>query len=201
MKTPAISTSAKLAFGLTILLAGAFYYLFSKLHDRVEQQYYEAVEETMVDAAHLFAALAEQGVGEDGKIEIDTLRDTFNTAKSRQLNARIYDHLKTAVTMNVYVLDEKGIVLYDSDGGKAEGEDYNMFNDYILTMDGKYGARSTRTDEEDPNSSIMFAGAPIYQDGKVIGVPSSCILDIGRRSSVNQPSATTTFVSRIFSLQ
>ncbi len=180
MKPPAISTSAKLAFGLTILLAGAFYYLFSNLHDRVEQQYFEAVEETMVDAANLFAALAEQGVSDDGEIDTDALRGTFTSAKERQLDAKIYEHFKPAVTLNVYVLGEEGTVLYDSDDGKAEGEDYSKFNDFIRTMDGKYGARSTRTDEDDPDSSVMFAGAPIYHEGKIIGV-----------ASVSKPQAAT----------
>ena len=180
MKTPAISTSAKLAFGLTILLAGAFYYLFSNLHDRVEQQYFEAVEETMVDAANLFAALAEQSVDAEGKIDTATLGATFSRAKERQLNARIYELNKTSVTMNVYVLDRDGTVLYDSDGGKAEGKDYSRFNDFIRTMEGKYGARSTRTDEEDPDSSVMFAGAPIYHGDEIIGV-----------ASVSKPQAAT----------
>jgi two-component system sensor histidine kinase CreC len=105
MQKPAISTSAKLAFGLTILLAGAFYYLFSNLHERIEQQYFEAVEEPMVDAAHLFASLAELSVTPDGTINTDTLRETFTRARNRQFEAQIYGHLKKAVTMHVYVTD------------------------------------------------------------------------------------------------
>jgi two-component system sensor histidine kinase CreC len=180
MKSPAISTSAKLAFGLTILLAGAFYYLFSNLHERVEQQYFEAVEEPMVDAAHLFASLAEQGLSADGQISVDTLRGTFSRARDRQIRAQIYGHLKTAVTMNVYITDAQGIVLYDSDGGRAEGQDYSSYNDFIRTMDGKYGARSSRSDESDAGSSVMFVGAPILHGEKIIGV-----------ATVSKPQAAT----------
>ncbi len=180
LNKPALSTSAKLAFGLTVLLAGAFYYLFSNLHERIERQYFEAVEEPMVDAAHLFASLAEQGVSADGTIKVDALRETFARAQSREIKAQIYGHLKTAVTMNVYITDAQGIVLFDSDGGKAEGQDYSAYNDFIRTMDGKYGARSTRTDESDDNSSIMFAAAPIYHGGEIIGI-----------ASVSKPQAAT----------
>ena len=180
MPKPSLSTSAKLAFGLTLLLAGAFYYLFSNLHDRVEQQYLEAVEEPMVDAAHLFAALVEQGIAADGTIDVETLRETFARARGRELEAQIYGHLKTGVTMNVYVTDAKGIVLYDSDDGRAEGQDYSIYNDFIRTMDGKYGARSTRDDESDEGSSIMFVAAPIYHGGEIIGV-----------ASVSKPQAAT----------
>ena len=180
MPKPALSTSAKLAFGLTVLLACAFYYLFSNLHDRVEQQYFEAVEEPMVDAAHLFASLAELGVSDDGKIDVSNLRETFARAKRREIEAQIYGHLKTAVTMNVYVTDAQGIVLYDSDGGRAEGQDFSSYNDFIRTMGGRYGARSSRTDEADPGSSVMFVGAPIRHGDQIVGV-----------ASVSKPQAAT----------
>ncbi|MFT5104692.1 MAG: two-component system sensor histidine kinase CreC, partial [Pseudoalteromonas tetraodonis] len=180
MKTPAISTSAKLAFGLTILLAGAFYYLFSHLHERVEQQYLEAVEEPMVDAAHLFASLAELNLTADGEIKVDTLRETFSHARKREFEAQIYGHLKKAVTMHLYITDAQGTVVYDSNGGREEGQDYSNYNDFIRTMDGKYGARSSRIDESDPGSSVMYVGAPIYHDGTIIGV-----------ASVSKPQAAT----------
>ena len=180
MQRPAFSTSAKLAFGLTLLLAGAFYYLFSNLHDRIEQQYLEAVEEPMVDTAHLFASLAEQSVSADGTIDVTILRETFARAREREFEAQIYGHLKTDVTMNVYVADANGIVLYDSNDGRAEGEDYSEFNDFIRTMDGKYGARSTRTDESDETSSVMFVAAPIRHGEKIVGI-----------ASVSKPQAAT----------
>ena len=173
MQKPAFSTSARIALGLIILLAAAFYYLFDKLHERIEQQYLEAIEEPMVDVAHLFAALAEQHVDPNtGTINTDTLRETFDRAKARGFKAQIYGHLKTAVTMNVYVTDRDGIVLYDSDGGRAEGEDYSAYRDFNATMKGNYGARSTRTDEEDESSSVMFVAAPINHGGEIIGIAS-----------------------------
>lgn len=180
MRKPAFSTSARIALGLIVLLAGAFYYLFDKLHERIERQYFEAVEEPMVDASHLFASLVEQSVFPDGSIDVTTLRKTFERAKGRKFEAQIYGHLKTAVTMNVYVTDAEGIVLYDSDGGRAEGRDYSFYNDFTRTMKGNYGARSSRTDESDAGSSVMYVAAPIYHGGEIIGI-----------ASVSKPQAST----------
>ena len=127
-----------------------------------------------------FEFAAERSVTADGKIDTTSLRETFERALDRKFEAQIYGHLKTAVTMNVYVTDADGIVLYDSDGGKAEGKDYSKFNDVIRTMNGKYGARSTRTDEEDEASSIMYVAAPIYAGENIIGI-----------ASVSKPQAAT----------
>ncbi len=79
------------------------------------------------------------------------------------------------VNLDLYITDQKGIVIYDSQG-IATGQDYSKWNDVYLTLRGKYGVRSTRSYEEDSNSSTMFIAAPIYyqidQQQKLIGVVS-----------------------------
>ena len=72
--------------------------------------------------------------------------------------------------MHVYVTDARGIVIYDSNGGRTEGQDNSAYNDFIRTMSGKYGARSTRTDEADENSSVMFVAAPIRHGENIVGI-------------------------------
>ena len=57
----------------------------------------------------------------------------------------------------------------------AEGQDYSSWNDVNLTLQGKYGARTTRTDPEDSTSSIMYVAQPIYSSSdnkEIIGVVS-----------------------------
>ena len=54
----------------------------------------------------------------------------------------------------IYVTDAKGRVVYDSDGVDL-GKDYSRWNDVYLTLRGEYGARSTRSDPDDPASSTM----------------------------------------------
>lgn len=39
-----------------------------------------------------------------------------------------------------------------------------------LTLRGEYGARSTRSDPDDASSSVMHVGAPIRDNGQIIGV-------------------------------
>ena len=103
----------------------------------MEQQYFEAVEETMVDAAQIFASLAELGVSETGEIDTEVLKKTFTKARRREFSAQIYGHLKKSVTMHVYIIKADGMVIYDSNGGRMEGQDYSEFNDFIRTMEGR----------------------------------------------------------------
>lgn len=65
--------------------------------------------------------------------------------------------------------DAKGTVLLDSTG-EAVGQDYSKWNDVYLTLRGEYGARSTRSAADDPTSSVMHVGAPIRDNGQIIGV-------------------------------
>lgn len=84
-------------------------------------------------------------------------------------------------SINKFILQiKKGIVIYDSQG-IATGQDYSKWNDVYLTLQGKYGVRSTRSydlkgNESDAYSSTMFIAAPIFYqvNGKaqLIGVVS-----------------------------
>lgn len=86
----------------------------------------------------------------------------------RQPQATIWGLPKNQVNHRIYVTDAKGIVVLDS-SGVAVGQDYSRWNDVYLTLRGEYGARSSRSDPDDPNSSVMHVGAPIRDNGKIIG--------------------------------
>jgi two-component system sensor histidine kinase CreC len=60
-------------------------------------------------------------------------------------------------------------VLLDSSGNDL-GKDYSRWNDVYLTLQGQYGARSTRSDPDDESTSVMHVAAPIMDAGKIIGV-------------------------------
>jgi len=87
----------------------------------------------------------------------------------RSPGAQIWGLAKNQVSHRIYVTDAHGIVLLDS-SGEALGKDYSRWNDVYLTLRGQYGARSTRSVEEDENTSVMHVAAPILDDGKIIGV-------------------------------
>jgi two-component system sensor histidine kinase CreC len=76
---------------------------------------------------------------------------------------------KNQVNHRIYVTDANGIVVLDS-SGTAVGQDYSRWNDVYLTLRGEYGARSTRSDPNDASSSVMHVGAPIRDNGRIIGV-------------------------------
>ena len=162
-----MSTTSRILLGFLVFLAAGLYAFDDKLTKRVERQYLEAAEESMVDVAQLLAARLEAE-----SFDIAGLRREWDAARKREFSAKIYDLTKTTLDMNLYVTDERGIVVFDSDGGLAEGQDFRARRDVALTLAGQYGARSTHLDPNDPDSSVMFVAAPIRRDGRIVGVVS-----------------------------
>lgn len=155
-----------------MLLAIGLVALLPRLMDRVGRQYREAVEEPMVDAANIFAALIEQHVDESGALDLATIRRAFEAARARTFSAKIYNLTKTSISTGLYVTDRDGMVVFDSNGGAAEGQDYRKRRDVQLTLAGEYGARATRSNPEDERTSVMFVAAPIRHRDEIIGVVS-----------------------------
>src|SRR3546814_1516737 len=61
-------------------------------------------------------------------------------------------------------------VVFDSTG-RDVGRDDSRWNDGYLTRRGQYGARSTRSDPDDENSTVMHVAAPIRDaGGRIAGV-------------------------------
>ncbi len=64
----------------------------------------------------------------------------------------------------------KGIVVLDS-SGVAVGQDYSRWNDVYLTLRGEVRRALDRAAiRDDSNSSVMHVGAPIRDNGQIIGV-------------------------------
>jgi two-component system, OmpR family, sensor histidine kinase CreC len=166
-----VSTTTRVLLGILLVMTGAFYFLMDKLAERVERQYLEAAEEPLVDTAHLLAAILEQEL-DGGDPQFDQLRRAFDDLHRRKIEARIYSIIKASIDLEAYITDDNGHVLFDSRNGEAEGQDYSRYHDVSRTLAGRYGARSTRTNEEDDRTSIMHVGAPIRKDGEIIGVVS-----------------------------
>lgn len=163
-----MTTTLRLVLAFILVVGIGFWPLVSAMLDRVDRQYREAAEEPMVDTANLLAAAwAQRPRGQ----EREFLRRVFDEVKQRQVNALIYSLEKAAVTMDVYVTDAAGVVVYDSTG-MQEGQDLRGMKDVALTLAGKYGARATRRVSEDPETSTMYVAAPILRDGKIDGVLS-----------------------------
>ncbi len=158
-------------FLLVLFISFGFYRLIVYLLDDVDTQTLQATEEVMVDTAHLMAGVVEQRLSESaGQPDATSLHAAFMHAQLHEIKAKIYNHNKTNLGLNAYVTDAQGIVVYDSDNGIREGENFAPYNDVLKTLAGGYGARSTRTNEADPNSSVLFVAAPIRSNDEIIGV-------------------------------
>jgi two-component system sensor histidine kinase CreC len=100
----------------------------------------------------------------------ENLYRTFDGIYQHLLSAKIYNFEKTHVDTRVYITDADGKVLFDSEGRKLIGEDYSNWRDVKLTLNGKYGARSTKQNLKDPTSTVLHVASPILVADKMAGV-------------------------------
>ncbi|OCR26824.1 histidine kinase [Pseudomonas syringae] len=155
-----------LVYAVFIGLTG--YFVLSTVMKEVRPGVRQSTEETLVDTANLLAEILHDDV-KSGTLSQSRFPDALQAYGLRQPAATIWGLPKNQVNNRIYVTDAKGIVLLDS-SGEAVGQDYSRWNDVLLTLRGEYGARSTRSDANDPNSSVMHVGAPIRDNGTIIGV-------------------------------
>ncbi|TDF80051.1 two-component system sensor histidine kinase CreC [Pseudomonas sp. H9] len=155
-----------LVYFLFVGLTG--YFILSSVREEIRPGVRQSTEETLVDTANLLAELLHDDV-KAGTLGQSRLPQLLRAYGQRQPRADIWGLSKNQVNHRIYVTDAKGMVLLDSTGA-AVGQDYSRWNDVYLTLRGEYGARSTRSDPDDPESSVMHVAAPILDDGKIIGV-------------------------------
>ncbi len=146
-----------------------FYYPINWTLTNLRFRYLEGVEDPIVDQANILAAIVGSDM-ETGGFNPDMLYKAFQEAYARKLNARIYQFDKNSVDIRVYITDNAGRIVFDSEDRSRIGEDYSIWRDVGLTLDGKYGARATLKDPEDLTSSVLFVGAPILVHGETAGV-------------------------------
>lgn len=185
-----MKTTTRFIVLFLVFLSAVSYYLIEQLVTTIGPGYARALEETVNDTAQILAAelqefsrLRNSRHGQKQKnydIDVSLLRNTMQEVYKRVLNARIYELVKENVNTRVYVTDKHGMVLYDS-RGKDEGKDFSLWNDVYLTLRGNYGARATRLRKDDPNSSSIYIGAPVYNNNKIVGV----LTVVKEKSSVN----------------
>lgn len=169
-----MSTRARL-FAVTVALVGlGLIQLLSWIRDDIRPRMSATMEESLVDTAHVLAAL----VSSSGKMKLDDLRAAMEGASRSQVDAQIYELRKRYVNLRVYVTDVNGIVIYDSNNGLDEDKDYSRWLDVSRTLRGEYGARTTRTDPQEPLTSTLFVAAPVMINDQLAGV-----LTVGKPSA------------------
>ncbi|MDR0277889.1 MAG: two-component system sensor histidine kinase CreC [Paucimonas sp.] len=144
------------------------WFVLNTVREQVRPAVRQSTEETLVDTANLLAEILRDQV-KAGTLAQSDLPELLKAYGQRRPNAQIWGLAKTEVNHRIYVTDAQGIVLLDS-ASDAVGQDYSRWNDVYLTLRGQYGARSTRSDPNDPDSSVMHVAAPIRDGEQVIGV-------------------------------
>ena len=157
------------------ILGGLIWFTLENAVERLNDGMRQSAESVLVDTSHILSALIESNLEKGSTTPpVAQLKKVFKEVDSRQLNAQIYQINKKNIDSQVYVTDNKGVVIYDS-SGEHEGENFSKWRDVRLTLEGSYGARSSFIDQsqiepEDPKAMVI--AAPIKQNSKIIGVVS-----------------------------
>lgn len=146
-----------------------FFLLVSWIGKDLEPEYRKATEEPLVDSARVLASVVAAS-SEGGAIDVSVIERAFEDVYEQRFSAGIFGFLKHGVDYRVYVTDSKGKVLFHSYKKDLVGSDFSNWRDVALTLEGKYGARTSQEDPDDPSSSVMYVAAPIISEGKTIGV-------------------------------
>ena len=129
----------------------------------------QAMEGTLIDTANTLAELASDDMLA-GRIADGPFARRMHAVYARKVGADVWGFSKDRSGFRVTVTDARGIVVFDSEG-KDLGRDNSRWNDVYRTLRGQYGARSTRSDPDDEDSTVMHVAAPIRDaDGGIIGV-------------------------------
>ncbi|CND62267.1 sensory histidine kinase CreC [Yersinia frederiksenii] len=160
----------RLLLGYFLIVAIAGYFVIRIFVQEVKPGVRRATEGTLVDTATLLAQFARQDMLQD-KVAGGQLAQAFASLNLRPIGANIEGIRKDRNEYRVYLTDADGRVIFDS-SGKAVGQDYSRWNDVWLTLRGEYGARSSRTDPHDEQSSVMYVAAPVMVENRIIGVLS-----------------------------
>ena len=162
----------KIFLGYIIIVAIGFYFYADRTLKDTRQRYLESIEEDMVDTANILSCIMSEEV-RNGGIGVAKFRNVFKELSSRELDAKIYGIVKKKVNMTLYITDSEGVVIFDPNQENI-GKDYSEWIDVNRTLKGRYGARATRINREDPSSQILYVAAPIMVDGKTYGVVTVC---------------------------
>ena len=149
--------------------AVCLYYPFDWVMDTMRTRYLEGVEDPLVDQANTLAAIVELELAQ-GAFDPEKWGESFAHVYQRSVQAQIYKLVKYQVDTEVYITDEKGVVVFHSADPEAVGKDYSDWRDVHLTLKGEYGARTSRAAEGDQSPSVLHVAAPIFLDGEIAGV-------------------------------
>lgn len=158
----------RIFIGILLVYALGVGVLMLRLLEDIDPRYRESAEESLVETAHLLATLIEQSE-QDGTLDVAGLAPLFQSVYAKRFEADIYGFVKTRVELRAYVTDRTGRVLYDSTG-RHENANFLHLRDVKLTLEGRYGARTTPDIAGDHRTAVMYVAAPIRLRNEIVGV-------------------------------
>jgi two-component system sensor histidine kinase CreC len=171
MKSIRLTIGVKLFLAYLLISGGIALFLTDKAQERLTRGIDEAAEEVMIDAANLLAQTFPFD-HQRNQIDLEKFNHIVDHYLDREVGAKIYNNSKEKPSMRIYITDNVGIVIYDSDR-KLVGEDFSQWRDVKLTLEGKYGARASSIDETVSNPTVedkgLFVAAAIYHDNEIVG--------------------------------
>ncbi|NLR76821.1 two-component system sensor histidine kinase CreC [Leeia aquatica] len=172
--------SLRILLSYVLIVAVGAWFVMNTFRDEVKPGISQSMEDGLNDTAHLLAHMAAP------ELRKQTLHDGNFAAALHEMRqwkpqAVIWGVRKQQIDYRVYITDTRGIVMFDSDN-KDVGKDFSRWNDVYLTLRGKYGARSTRSNPDDESSSVMHVAAPIRDAQGLLGV-----LTVAKPISTVQP--------------
>lgn len=170
----------RLLLGYFLIVAIAAWFVLSIFVQEVKPGVRRATEGTLIDTATLLAEVGREDLL-SGNAQQGKLAQAFSQLHQRPFRANIGGIHKVRNEYHVYMTDAQGRVVFDS-ASLAVGKDYSRWNDVWLTLRGEYGARSTQSNPDDPESTVMYVAAPVVDNGKIIGV-----LSVGKPNSAMAP--------------
>ncbi|OGB24751.1 MAG: two-component system sensor histidine kinase CreC [Burkholderiales bacterium RIFCSPLOWO2_02_FULL_57_36] len=158
----------RILLGYFLIVGLAAWFVLNVFVEEVKPGVRETLEDTLVDTAQLLADLATDDM-KSGTLQNSAFAARMQAYAQRSVDVTISGVVKESLDYRVYITNDRGIVMFDSEG-KDTGNDYSRWNDVYLTLRGQYGARSTRDDPNDDASSVMHVAAPIKDGDRIIGV-------------------------------
>ena len=177
--------SLRIFLGFFLVVGLAAYAVLAIFLQEVRPGVRQGLEVALVDASHLLAEMAKPDL-KAGDLREGAFAKAAQAYRLQPIQARIWGLPKRRAELRIYVTDAQGRMLFDTHG-EAEGADYSRWNDVYLTLRGKYGVRSTRTDPANESTSVMYVAAPVLDQGRLIGVvsvgaPTASVVPFAQRS-------------------
>lgn len=158
----------RILLGYFLVVGLAAWFLLNVFVQQVKPGVRSTLEDTLVDTSQLLASLVAPDL-RAGSLDDSKVARRMHDYAQRGVDIDINGVRKQTLDYRIYITDRHGVVLFDT-SGRDVGHDYSRWNDVYLTLQGKYGARSTRSNPDDELSTVMYVAAPIRDGNQVIGV-------------------------------